>query len=282
MSHKIISRQTWGHAACYLETSIMNMLAVRHLSHSFGRNWTLKNISFSLKKGDFLFLAGPSGAGKTTLLRILYGALPVQRGQIELANFNLNTLEQSKIPLLRRQVSVVFQDFKILPELSVFDNVALSLEVRGLPRQAIERRVRAVCRGLGLESRVNIPCGSLSGGEQQRVAVARAVVVNPQVLLADEPTGNLDPELSARLMDLFMQFHAHGTTVILATHSRDIALRNPSAKMLRLEEGKITYANWPDAVVFRNADSEPPWVSAQAEEEQYDALYMHNPSGRQP
>ena len=145
-----------------------------------------------------MFLAGPSGAGKTTLLRILYGALSVQRGQVSLAGFNLNTLDHASIPQLRRQVSVVFQDFKILPDRTVFDNVALSLEVRGLPRQAIERRVRAVCRGLGLDSRINIACGNLSGGEQQRVAVARAVVVNPQVLLADEPTGNLDPELSHR------------------------------------------------------------------------------------
>ena len=231
------------------------MLSIRHLSHNFGRHWTLKNISFALNKGDFLFLAGPSGAGKTTLLRILYGALSVQRGQVSLAGFNLNTLDHASIPQLRRQVSVVFQDFKILPDRTVFDNVALSLEVRGLPRQAIERRVRAVCRGLGLDSRINIACGNLSGGEQQRVAVARAVVVNPQVLLADEPTGNLDPELSHRLMDLFMQFHAHGTTVILATHNRELAARNPAAKMLRLDDGKITFANWPEAVIFRNADS---------------------------
>ncbi len=209
-------------------------------------------------------MSGPSGAGKTTLLKLLYAALPVQRGQIELAGFNLNTLDYSTIPLLRRQVSVVFQDFKILPDRTVYENVALPLEVRGLPRHTIERRVRAVCRGLGLESRMNIACGSLSGGEQQRVAVSRAVVVNPQVLLADEPTGNLDPDLSHRLMDLFMQFHAHGTTVILATHSRDIAARNPSAKMMRLEDGMITWANWHDAVIFRGADSPLDWEGGDA------------------
>ena len=209
-------------------------------------------------------MSGPSGAGKTTLLKLLYAALPVQRGQIELAGFNLNTLDYSTIPLLRRQVSVVFQDFKILPDRTVYENVALPLEVRGLPRHTIERRVRAVCRGLGLESRMNIACGSLSGGEQQRVAVSRAVVVNPQVLLADEPTGNLDPDLSHRLMDLFMQFHAHGTTVILATHSKDIAARNPSAKMMRIEDGMITWANWHDAVIVRGADSPLDWEGGDA------------------
>ncbi len=235
------------------------MLVIRHLSHNFGRHWTLKNISFSLNKGDFLFLSGPSGAGKTTLLKLLYAALPVQRGQVQLAGFNLNALDYATVPMLRRQVSVVFQDFKILPDHNVYENVALPLEVRGLPRAAIDRRVHAVCRGLGLENRIFTACGSLSGGEQQRVAVARAVVVNPQVLLADEPTGNLDPDLSQRLMDLFMQFHAHGTTVILATHSREIAARNPSAKMLRLENGMITWANWPEAVTFKDADSIPAW-----------------------
>ena len=238
------------------------MLTIRHLSHSFGSHCTLKNISFSLKKGDFLFLSGPSGAGKTTLLKLLYAALPVQRGQVQLAGFNLNAMDYGSVPMLRRQVSVVFQDFKILPDRNVYENVALPLEVRGLSRSAIDRRVHAVCRGLGLENRIHTACGSLSGGEQQRVAVARAVVVNPQVLLADEPTGNLDPDLSQRLMDLFMQVHAHGTTVILATHSREIAARNPSAKMLRLEDGMITWANWPDAVIFRNTDSISGWGGA--------------------
>ena len=237
------------------------MLKVRHLSHNFGPHWALKNCCFSLQKGDFLFLSGPSGAGKTTLLKVLYAALPVMRGEVEVAGFSLNRLKADHIADLRRKVSVVFQDFKILPGRTVYENVALPLEVRGLPAGSTERRVRAVCRGLGLERCIHMPCGSLSGGEQQRVAVARAVVVNPQILLADEPTGNLDPDLSFRLMDLFMQFHAHGTTVILATHSRDLIARNPSAKLLRLEDGKITYANWPGATLFRSADQldfEPP------------------------
>jgi len=230
------------------------MLKVSHLSHSFGAHWALKNVTFSLEKGEFLFLSGPSGAGKTTLLRLLHGALPVQRGGVSVAGFDLARLSGRTVPLLRRQVSVVFQDFKILPERSVYANVALPLEVRGLAPQHIGRRVRAVVRALGLENRLDTPGGELSGGEQQRVAVARSIVVNPQVLLADEPTGNLDPELSLRLMDIFMQFHAYGTTVVLATHSPELIRRHPDARLLRLEDGMITHANWAGGEVFRCAD----------------------------
>ena len=224
------------------------------MSHSFGSFWALKDITFRLAKGEFLFLSGPSGAGKTTLLRTLYGAIPLQRGEAHVAGFNLAKLPSGQVPLLRRQVSVVFQDFKILPSRSVWANIALPLEVRGLAAKHIERRVRAVAKALTLDGRLHTPCGELSGGEQQRVAVARSFVVNPRVLLADEPTGNLDPDLSLRLMDLFMQFQAYGTTVIFATHSHELLRRHPSAKLLRLEEGRITYANWPGAIQARSAD----------------------------
>ena len=192
-------------------------------------------------------LSGPSGAGKTTLLRLLHGALPLQRGQATVAGFDLARLRPGDLPGLRRQVSVVFQDFRILPERPTFANIALPLEVRGLDPRAGGRRVRAVARALGLENRLEMPAGELSGGEQQRVAVARAIVVNPQVLLADEPTGNLDPELSLHLMDVFMQFHAYGTTVVLATHDPVLISRNPDARIIRLEDGMITHTNWPGA-----------------------------------
>jgi cell division transport system ATP-binding protein len=156
-------------------------------------------------------------------------------------------------------VSVVFQDFKILPRRSVYDNIAIALEVRCLQRVHIDRRVRAVARGLGLENRLAAPCGELSGGEQQRVAVARAVVVNPQILLADEPTGNLDPELALRMLDIFRQFHSYGTTVIVATHNRELVERHPGARVLRLDEGKITYANWTGAEIFEGSEAEDAW-----------------------
>ncbi len=235
------------------------MIKVVHLSHSFGPYWALKDCTFTLGKGEFLFLSGPSGAGKTTLLRLLYGALPIQRGEAHVAGFSLKDIKPKQVPLLRRQVSVVFQDFKILLDRSVRDNIALPLEVRGLAPLHIDRRVRAVAKALNVDGRLNALCGELSGGEQQRVAVARSFVVNPQVLLADEPTGNLDPELSLRLMDLFMQFQAYGTTVLFATHSIELLRRHPKARLMRLEDGMITYANWPGALLFRrgNADERP-------------------------
>ena len=183
----------------------------------------------------------------------------------------LNGLSGRTLPELRRQVGVVFQDFKILPLRSVQANVALPLEVRGLSPQHIERRVRAVARALGLEGRLHVPCGELSGGEQQRVAIARAFVVNPKVLLADEPTGNLDPELSFRLVELFKQFQAYGATVIFATHSTELMRRHPSARVMRLEEGMITQANWPGARLFPSAEREPD-----------DRLNLGRPSGQVP
>ena len=232
------------------------MITVRHLSHTFGPHWALKDCTFSLEKGDFVFLSGPSGAGKTTLLRLLYAALPIQRGEVQVADMNIGNLQPAAVPLLRRQVGVVFQDFKILPMRTVQQNIALPLEVRGLAPQHIDRRVRAVSRALGLDGRLNIMCGQLSGGEQQRVAIARAFVVNPKVLLADEPTGNLDPKLSFRLMELFKQFQAYGATVIFATHSNELMRRHPGARIMRLEDGMITAANWPGARIFKNPDSE--------------------------
>ncbi len=223
------------------------MLQVKHVSHNFGSHWALKNVSFSLGKGEFLFLSGPSGAGKTTLLRLLYGSLPLQRGKASIAGFDLNSLRRRQRPLLRRQVSVVFQDFKILLHRTAAQNVALALEVRSMPRQHIARRVRAVLRSLQLDDKAQTLCRELSGGEQQRVAIARSIVVNPQVLLADEPTGNLDGELSMRLMEVFKQFHTYGATIIVATHNRDLLRCMPHAKVLRLVDGEVTRANFPEA-----------------------------------
>jgi len=220
------------------------MVRVQHVSHNFGAHWALRNVSFSLPKGGFLFLSGPSGAGKTTLLRLLHGTLPLVRGAAEVAGFQLKGLPARRVPQLRRQVSVVFQDFRILPARSVADNVALPLEVRATPRATIRKRVSAVLRSLGLDDKALCPCARLSGGEQQRVAIARAIVVNPQLLLADEPTGNLDRSLALHLMEVFKQFNTFGTTIILATHNRDVVAAVPGARLLELTDGRITAANW--------------------------------------
>jgi cell division transport system ATP-binding protein len=237
------------------------MLDVRRLSYNFGSHWALKDVSFSLDKGDFMFLSGPSGAGKTSLLRLLYGSLPLKRGRAMVAGFDLSRLSKGQLPLLRRQVSVVFQDFKILPQRTVRQNVGMALEVRCMSRVHIDRRVRAVLRNMELETKIDTPCAELSGGEQQRVAIARAIVVNPQLLLADEPTGNLDPDLALRLMEVFKLFHTYGTTIILATHNRELMARQPDAKVLRLEQGQITGANWPGGMRPPNVPEDAPWLA---------------------
>ncbi|NCC23750.1 MAG: ATP-binding cassette domain-containing protein [Deltaproteobacteria bacterium] len=215
------------------------MIEVNHLSFSFGRHWVLKDVTFSVGKGEFVFLTGPSGAGKTTLMRVLHGALPVTRGNVSVAGFALAPKVRPRVDLLRRKVSVVFQDFKILPDRTAFQNVMIPLHIIGLPPSRAERRVRAVLRSLQLEDKADVPCRELSGGEQQRVAIARAVVVNPAVLLADEPTGNLDRSLAMRLLAVFRQFHLHGTTIVLATHNHDVLKSQPGGRILQLNDGRI-------------------------------------------
>lgn len=221
------------------------MVEFKRVSHVFGSSWALKDISFSLGKGEFLFLTGHSGAGKTTLLRLMYAALALNRGRATVAGFDLHNLKRKHIPELRRRVSVVFQDFKILPQRTVFDNVALALEVRGVSRQHLERRVRAIVRALSLEPKSYTRCGHLSGGEQQRVAIARSMVVNPKLILADEPTGNLDADLTLDLMTIFKQFHSYGATVIMATHNQQVLDMVPEAHILHLENGQVAKTTLP-------------------------------------
>ncbi|NMC50387.1 MAG: ATP-binding cassette domain-containing protein [Desulfovibrio sp.] len=215
------------------------MVRVRNVSFRFGQRFALRKVSFCVGRGGFVFLTGPSGAGKTTLLSILHGALPLQSGLASVAGHDLGRMTKSRLPALRRDVGVVFQDFKILPGRTVRENVALPLEVRGIARHKAERRIKAVLHALRLDGLADAPCAELAGGEQQRVAIARAVVTGPRVILADEPTGNLDWELSLRLLDVFRQFHLHGTTIIMATHNRDIPPAVPEAAILRLDGGEV-------------------------------------------
>ena len=161
-------------------------------------------------------------------------------GAATVAGVDLMRLRSSGLPGLRRKVAVVFQDFKVLPERTVFENIAIALEVRGVSAVSIDRRVRAVIRALDLEERSYVPCGALSGGEQQRVAIARSMVVNPELILADEPTGNLDSDLSRHLIELFKQFNTYGTTIIMATHNREVLAWAPEARQVHLVRGRIS------------------------------------------
>ena len=199
----------------------------------------LKNVSFEMDAGEMAFLTGHSGAGKSTLLKMLMLMERPTSGNLLINGKNLNRLSNSQMPIYRRQVGVVFQNHQLLLDRTVFDNVALPLQVSGYPSSEIGRRVRAALDGVGLLEKEQQKPIALSGGEQQRVGIARAVVHKPRILLADEPTGNLDPELSSEIMALFRRFQNVGVTVLIATH--DITLINRmQLRIMHLEEGELT------------------------------------------
>ena len=199
----------------------------------------LRNVSFKMEAGEMAFLTGHSGAGKSTLLKLLMLMERPTSGNLLINGKNLNRLSNSQIPMYRRQVGVVFQNHQLLLDRTVFDNVALPLQVSGYPANEIGRRVRAALDGVGLLDKEHQKPMALSGGEQQRVGIARAVVHKPRILLADEPTGNLDPELSTEIMALFRRFQSVGVTVLIATH--DIGLINRmQLRIMRLEDGELT------------------------------------------
>ena len=210
-----------------------------HVSKSYlAGSFALRDVSIELAKGEFVFLTGPSGAGKTSLLKLIFGAEHPSEGQIVVLGRNIARLGESAVPPLRRKIGVVFQDFKLLPRRTVEDNVALALQVTGRPPRETRARVFAILKQLGLQHRRYHHPLSLSGGEQQRVAIARALVNEPEILLADEPTGNLDPELTIEIMDLIASAALRGTTVVVATHELDL-VRRYGKRTVRLEGGRI-------------------------------------------
>ncbi len=198
----------------------------------------LKNVSFEMAAGEMAFLTGHSGAGKSTLLKMLMLMERPTSGNLLINGKNLNRLPDSQIPIYRRQVGVVFQNHQLLLDRTVFDNVALPLQVSGYPANEIGRRVRAALDGVGLLDKEQQKPVALSGGEQQRVGIARAVVHKPRILLADEPTGNLDPELSGEIMALFRRFQNVGVTVLIATHDVNLIDRM-QLRIMRLEGGNM-------------------------------------------
>ena len=199
---------------------------------------TLSDVSFTLSTGSFYFLTGASGAGKTSLLKLLYLSQRPSRGLIRLFGEDAVTLPRKRLPGFRRRIGVVFQDFRLLPHLSAYDNIALPLRVSGVPESDVEAPVREMLAWVGLSDRVEAKPPTLSGGEQQRVAIARAVVARPDLLIADEPTGNVDPEMGARLIRLIAELNRLGTTVLIATHDRAL-IEATRAREMRLIEGRL-------------------------------------------
>jgi len=194
------------------------MIMLSDVTKSYEKDYILKNLSFTIGKGELTFITGPSGAGKTTLLKLIYCSERADSGQIVVGDWTVSKLKQKAIPYLRRSIGIVFQDFKLLNNLTIFENVALALRINGMSTSEIREHVSSVLREVKLTHKSNIYPLQLSGGEQQRVVVARAIVTKPAVLLADEPTGNLDANNTAVIMNLFGEINARGTTVLIATH----------------------------------------------------------------
>ncbi len=200
---------------------------------------TLSDLSFRLNPGSFVFVNGPSGAGKTSLLKLIYLAQRPSRGIIRLFNHDIVTMERASLPQLRRRIGVVFQDFRLVGHLTARDNIALPLRLAGVDEEQLQGPVDEMLQWIGLADRADAQPATLSGGEQQRVAIARAVIGRPSLLVADEPTGNVDPAMSSRLLQLFTALNRLGTTVVVATHDMQLMREVPDAVLIRIENGRL-------------------------------------------
>lgn len=209
-----------------------------HVQKRYGSQSALHDITLDIFKNEFLFVTGASGAGKTTLLKLLYLGQQVSGGQILVDGMNLSRISRKRIPFLRRKFGIIFQDYKLIPTKTVYENVALVLEVAGKKPRFISKKVRSVLRTVGMEDRMNALPPSLSGGEQQRIAVARAVVDDPKIILADEPTGSLDVEAAAVIMSYLDTFHSRGATIVIATHDKNL-IQKSGARVVHLKDGRL-------------------------------------------
>ena len=199
----------------------------------------LTDVNIEVKQGEFVFLIGKTGTGKSSLIKTLYGDLPLQKGSAQVSNFNLGKIKQREIPYLRRKLGVVFQDFKLLADRSIYDNLSFVLKATGWKnKNEIHNRIDEVLSSLGVDSIAHKYAFQISGGEQQRVAIARALLNEPELIIADEPTGNLDPQTSLEIMEVFRSLHQKGMTIIMATHDYNMIVKFPG-KILRCDEGKV-------------------------------------------
>lgn len=198
----------------------------------------LDDINLRIEQGEFAYLVGPSGSGKSTLMKIIYREEIPSKGKVIVGKYNLDRIKPKEVPFLRRQVGVIFQDFKLLPKLTAYENIAYAMEVTGKSRKEIKKRVKEVMTLVGLRTKVNHYPSELSGGEQQRVSIARAIVNYPRILIADEPTGNLDPENALEIFKLLEQINLSGTTVLMGTHN-DQLVNEFKHRVIRLEHGQL-------------------------------------------
>ena len=215
------------------------MIEAAHLSKLYNRGiYALRDLNITIDKGEFLFLTGASGAGKTTLLRLLLCQELPSEGDLRVGGRRLSDLSRADVQAYRRTLGFVFQDFRLIPRMTVFQNVSFVMRVLGVPVETQQRKTFQILKYVGLQHRMNAMPEELSGGEQQRIAIARALVNEPQLVLADEPTGNLDPDLSVDIMNLFREINARGTTVVVATHDT-MLIRRIGRRVLTLDHGRV-------------------------------------------
>jgi cell division transport system ATP-binding protein len=214
------------------------VIRLYHVTKKYGDICALQDVTVKVAKGEFCYITGPSGAGKTTMMKMLYGAQRPTDGKLLVGGIDVSKLSKRRLPFLRRNIGIVFQDFKLIERRTVSENVGLALDVLGTPQDVIDRRVNAVLGIVGLRGHGDEYPPTLSGGEQQRVAVARAIVNDPSILLADEPTGNLDGAMAVEVMEILQAINLRGTTVMVATHDTGLMNRFPFRR-LRFEAGKL-------------------------------------------
>jgi cell division transport system ATP-binding protein len=214
------------------------MIQLFNITKNFGAHKALDDVSLKMHRGDYVFITGPSGAGKSTLLKIIFGTAKPTSGQIIIDGINLSRINRMKMDLLRRKIGFIFQDFKLINSRTVFQNVALALEVTGEGSSMIRKRTNQALKSVGLSGKEQAFPLELSGGEQQRVAIARAIINEPMLLIADEPTGNLDPDITKEIMVLFRGINLKGTTLVIATHNPEL-LRDTGQRVITLDKGRV-------------------------------------------
>lgn len=214
------------------------MISFKNVAYYYHRGWGVENISFEIQEGDFSFLIGPTGSGKTTLLKLIYGELKPSGGTITVSGYQMNKIRKRKIPKLRREIGMVFQDYNLLPDRNLLQNISLPLQIEGMSASRVRKRVEEALELVGLQGREDHYPLELSGGEQQRACVARALVKEPELILADEPTGNLDPVTAYDLIGVLEEIHQDGRTILMATHNYGL-IKGRGHRIMEMKDGKL-------------------------------------------